>query len=159
MPTTSGARLRLERLTKLYGDVLAVDAISLDIASGEFLTLLGPSGSGKTTTLMMIAGFDEPSAGGISLGPPADRPPPYRRGFGMVFQNYALFPHMTVAENIGFPLKMRRIRGAERDRLRRARPGAGAPAGYGQRYPNQLSGGSSSGSPWRGRSSTTRPCC
>jgi spermidine/putrescine ABC transporter ATP-binding subunit len=138
----TGLPLRLDRLSKRFGDVAAVDQISLDVASGEFLTLLGPSGSGKTTTLMMIAGFTEPSDGSIWLG---DRPinalPSYRRGFGMVFQNYALFPHMTAAENIEFPLKMRRLPSGERARRAAAALDLVRLPGLGDRYPNQLSGG------------------
>src|SRR4051812_49723409 len=103
-----GLPLRLDQLSKRFGDFLAVNRIDLEIAGGEFLTLLGPSGSGKTTTLMMIAGFVEPTSGVIQLG---DRDitlqPPHRRGFGMVFQSYALFPHMSVFDNIAYPLRMR----------------------------------------------------
>src|ERR1700731_4379425 len=103
-----GGRLVLSRLTKQYANLPAVDALDLDVASGEFLTLLGPSGSGKTTTLMMIAGFTPPSAGDILLdGRSVTALAPERRNIGVVFQNYALFPHMTVQENIGFPLRMR----------------------------------------------------
>jgi spermidine/putrescine ABC transporter ATP-binding subunit len=140
--TVVGLPLRLDHLSKRFGDVVAVDSINLEIAGGEFLTLLGPSGSGKTTTLMMIAGFTEPSEGRIWLGSqPVDMLPSYRRGFGMVFQNYALFPHMTAADNIGFPLKMRGISGRERARrIEEALELVRLP-GFGGRYPNQLSGG------------------
>jgi len=87
-----------------------VDDLHLDVRRGEFLTLLGPSGSGKTTTLMMLAGFETPTAGEILFeGRPLSRVPPHRRNIGMVFQNYALFPHMTIAENIGFPLSVRGV--------------------------------------------------
>jgi spermidine/putrescine ABC transporter ATP-binding subunit len=141
-PPLTGLPLRLERLTKRFGEFVAVDQIDLDIVGGEFLTLLGPSGSGKTTTLMMIAGFTEPSSGAIWL---ADRPinalPSYRRGFGMVFQNYALFPHMTAAENIGFPLKMRGISGSDRGRRVASALEMVRLPNFGARYPNQLSGG------------------
>jgi spermidine/putrescine ABC transporter ATP-binding subunit len=119
-----------------------VRGVSLDICSGEFLTLLGPSGSGKTTMLMMIAGFETPSAGDIAIdGRSVVALPPYRRNIGMVFQNYALFPHLTVAENIGFPLKQRGV-----DRVMRARLVAESLElvrlpGYQARYPRQLSGG------------------
>ena len=90
------------------GRVNAVDGLSLDITKGEFLTLLGPSGSGKTTTLMMIAGFEEPTSGVIELGgEDLTRRKPYERNIGVVFQNYALFPHMTVERNVAFPLRMR----------------------------------------------------
>jgi putative spermidine/putrescine transport system ATP-binding protein len=96
----------LVALEKRFDTVGAVCGVSLEIQSGEFLTLLGPSGSGKTTTLMMIAGFEQPTAGDIAIdGNSVVAIPPYRRNIGMVFQNYALFPHLTVAENIGFPLK------------------------------------------------------
>ncbi len=92
------------------GKTNVVDGLDLDIAKGEFLTLLGPSGSGKTTTLMMLAGFEAPSAGTIQFdGKPITSVPTYKRDFGMVFQNYALFPHMTVAENLAFPLRMRHV--------------------------------------------------
>ncbi len=141
-PAATGLPLRLHALSKRFGDFVAVDAIDLEIAAGEFLTLLGPSGSGKTTTLMMIAGFTEPSSGGIWLGhQPIDTLPSYRRGFGMVFQNYALFPHMTAAENIGFPLKMRGIGGGERDRRVATALELVRLPEFGSRYPNQLSGG------------------
>src|SRR5512134_3802564 len=87
-----------------------VDCLDLAVAEGEFLSLLGPSGSGKTTTLMMLAGFERPTAGHIRLkGTSIETLPPYRRNFGMVFQNYALFPHMTVAENLAFPLSVRGV--------------------------------------------------
>src|SRR5207244_13295214 len=113
--------------------VNAVDGISPDIAKSEFLTLLGPSGSGKTTTLMMIAGFEEPTSGVIELGGEnLTRRKPYERNIGVVFQNYALFPHMTVQENVAFPLRMRafpRAQQAERVRETLAlvrRPGVAA---------------------------------
>ena len=96
------------------GRTLAVRNLTLDVAQGEFLTLLGPSGSGKTTTLNMLAGFERPTRGEIRLGgKPVDRQPPYERNIGMVFQNYALFPHMTVGENVAFPLSVRRMRRAD----------------------------------------------
>ena len=138
----AGAAVSLVGLEKRFENVGAVRGVSLDIRSGEFLTLLGPSGSGKTTTLMMIAGFEQPTAGDIAIdGCSVVTIPPYRRNIGMVFQNYALFPHLTVAENIGFPLKQRGI-----DRADRARQVAESLAmvrlsGYEARYPRQLSGG------------------
>jgi spermidine/putrescine ABC transporter ATP-binding subunit len=137
-----GARLQLIELTKVYGDVVAADRVTLDIAPGEFITLLGPSGSGKTTTLMMVAGFVIPTSGQILVnGEDIAFRPPHKRNIGMVFQNYALFPHMTVAENIAFPLKMRRwprdrIEQAVREALQLVRL-----PGFEQRYPRQLSGG------------------
>ena len=137
-----GASVSLTDLEKSYDRVAAVAGVSLDIRSGEFLTLLGPSGSGKTTTLMMIAGFETPSAGDIAIdGRSVVAMPPYRRNIGMVFQNYALFPHLTVAENIGFPLKQRGVAKAERARLVGEALELVHLPGYGERYPRQLSGG------------------
>src|SRR6187401_221448 len=108
------ARLQLSGITKRYGDFKAADDVSLDIADGEFLVLLGPSGCGKTTTLRIIAGFIEPTSGTVRLG---DRDittlPPWKRNTGLVFQSYALFPHMSVAENIAFGLEMRQMPKAE----------------------------------------------
>ncbi len=140
-PRGSGA-LSVRGITKAYADVRAVDDVSLDFRPGEFLTLLGPSGSGKTTTLRIIAGFIRPDAGTVSLGGrDLTRVPPYKRDIGMVFQNYALFPHMRAAENLAFPLEMRRtpkdeIRGMVDEALRLVRL-----KGLGERYPRQLSGG------------------
>ena len=108
--------LGLRGLTKRYQGTVAIDDLTLDVAAGEFLTLLGPSGSGKTTVLMAIAGFVQPSSGEILLdGRPITRLPPEAREFGVVFQGYALFPHMTVAENVSYPLKVRRVPKAERE--------------------------------------------
>jgi putative spermidine/putrescine transport system ATP-binding protein len=129
-------------LSKSYGAARAVDAVSLDIGRGEFVTLLGPSGSGKTTLLMMIAGFVEPSAGEILLDQRPITPlPPERREFGMVFQGYALFPHLSVAENVAFPLKVRGTARAESQRrvdevLQLVKLG-----GLENRLPRELSGG------------------
>ncbi len=137
-----GARVIFDRIEKRYGSVVAVDDVSLDIAPGEFLTLLGPSGSGKTTTLMMLAGFEIPTAGEIYVDEdPIAAVPPYRRNIGMVFQNYALFPHMTVGENIAFPLQMRRMSKSEIVRQTRAVLDLVGLPGYEGRYPRQLSGG------------------
>jgi spermidine/putrescine ABC transporter ATP-binding subunit len=137
-----GAVVSLRGLHKDYGRVGAVRDVSLDIAAGEFLTLLGPSGSGKTTTLMMIAGFETPTSGDISIdGTSVVALSPHRRNIGMVFQNYALFPHLTVAANIGFPLKQRGVGRAERDRMIRDTLDLVRLPGYGDRYPRQLSGG------------------
>ena len=134
--------LALRGLTKHYGDVAAVDGIDLDVQPGEFVTLLGPSGSGKTTTLRMIAGFTAQTRGTIEVGGlDMSHVPPYKRDVGMVFQNYALFPHMTAAQNIAFPLEMRNVR---RDETRRQVAEALALvqlAQHGDRYPRQLSGG------------------
>jgi spermidine/putrescine ABC transporter ATP-binding subunit len=137
-----GASVTLAGLEKNFDRVGAVRGVSLDIRSGEFLTLLGPSGSGKTTTLMMIAGFETPSAGDIAIdGKSVIRMPPHRRNIGMVFQNYALFPHLTVAENIGFPLKQRGVDRAERAKLVDQALDLVQLPGYGKRTPRQLSGG------------------
>jgi len=137
-----GAPVRLERLTKRYDDVVAVDDVSLDIRAGEFVTLLGPSGSGKTTTLMMLAGFQEVTDGTITVGDrEISRLPPNKRDIGVVFQHYALFPHMRVAENVGFPLKMRGVLKAEAKQRVRAALELVKLNDYGRRYPRQLSGG------------------
>jgi putative spermidine/putrescine transport system ATP-binding protein len=107
--------VRFAGVQKSYdGETLVVKNLNLDIAKGEFLTMLGPSGSGKTTTLMMLAGFEPATHGEIFVhGQPINNTPPHRRGIGMVFQNYALFPHMTVAENLAFPLQVRKMAKAE----------------------------------------------
>lgn len=141
-----GASVTLSNLEKTYDRASAapkaVDRVSLDIRSGEFLTMLGPSGSGKTTTLMMIAGFETPTAGDIAIdGKSVVAMPPYRRNIGMVFQNYALFPHLTVEENVGFPLKQRGVPKPERARLVAEALELVHLPGYGARYPRQLSGG------------------
>jgi spermidine/putrescine ABC transporter ATP-binding subunit len=138
----SGAIVSLSGLEKYFGGVGAVRGISLDIAAGEFLTLLGPSGSGKTTTLMMIAGFETPGAGDITIdGKSIVGVSPHRRNIGMVFQNYALFPHLTVSDNIGFPLKQRGIGRMERSKLVAQALEVVRLPEYGTRYPRQLSGG------------------
>jgi spermidine/putrescine ABC transporter ATP-binding subunit len=137
-----GAAVVLSSLEKRYNNVGAVRGVSLDIRSGEFLTLLGPSGSGKTTTLMMIAGFEIPTAGDIAIDAKSIvRLPPHKRNIGMVFQNYALFPHLTVAENIGFPLKQRGVDRTTRARLVDESLELVRLPGYQARYPRQLSGG------------------
>jgi spermidine/putrescine ABC transporter ATP-binding subunit len=137
-----GARVLFDRIEKRYGPVTAVDGVSLDIAPGEFVTLLGPSGSGKTTSLMMLAGFEVPTAGEIFVDDePIAAVPPYRRNIGMVFQNYALFPHMTVGENIAFPLQMRKMTRADIARHTRDVLSLVGLPGYEGRYPRQLSGG------------------
>ena len=135
--------VRFVGIGKTYDGVMRiVDALDLDIERGEFLTLLGPSGSGKTTTLMLLAGFETPTAGEILLeGKPLSRVPPYQRNIGMVFQNYALFPHMTIAENIGFPLSVRGVPAADIARRVERALGMVQLAGFGARRPAQLSGG------------------
>ena len=108
------ALVELRSVTKRFGDFVAVDGVSLAIAPGEFLTLLGASGSGKTTTLRMIAGFDQPTAGEIWMeGQSIHLLPPNKRHVNTVFQNYALFPHMSVWDNVAYGLKMRRVAKAE----------------------------------------------
>jgi putative spermidine/putrescine transport system ATP-binding protein len=134
--------LVLDGLTKRYGAAAAVEGVSLSVAEGEFLTLLGPSGSGKTTVLMCVAGFVAPDAGRILLGGrDITALPPERRDFGMVFQGYALFPHMTVAENVAFPLRVRRLGAAEREAKVRAALDLVQLSALAERRPAQLSGG------------------
>jgi spermidine/putrescine ABC transporter ATP-binding subunit len=141
-PRPSTGALRLEAVTKRFGDVLAVDAVDLSLQPGEFLTLLGPSGSGKTTTLLMIAGFERPTEGQIFLDEQrVTAVPAHRRNMGMVFQNYALFPHMTVFDNVAFPLRMRSTpRGDIRRRVAESLALVHL-EGYDKRYPSELSGG------------------
>jgi ABC-type Fe3+/spermidine/putrescine transport system ATPase subunit len=137
-----GKTVDLVALNKRFGAVAAVDGVDIAIGAGEFCTLLGPSGSGKTTLLKIIAGYEEATSGAIRIGgrDVADIPVA-RRNIGMVFQNYALFPHMTVAENVAFPLEMRGIAAAERARrVENALDLIGLP-GLGGRLPRQLSGG------------------
>jgi putative spermidine/putrescine transport system ATP-binding protein len=137
-----GGQVRLESLTKVYGPVVAVDGATVTIDPGSFFTLLGPSGSGKTTTLMMIAGFVHPTRGAILVdGRPVAELPPQKRNLGMVFQSYAVFPHLTVFENIAFPLQVRRVPTAEiRQRVGEALELVRL-RGYDRRLPRQLSGG------------------
>jgi putative spermidine/putrescine transport system ATP-binding protein len=134
--------LTLDRLTKEYGDFTAVDGLSLAVEQGEFLSLLGPSGCGKTTTLQMIAGFVAPTSGGITLdGTDLLRVKPSRRGLGIVFQSYALFPHMTVAQNVAFGLEAQRVKRAERDKRVADILTLVGLAAFADRYPRRLSGG------------------
>ncbi|AMA60002.1 ABC transporter ATP-binding protein [Bradyrhizobium sp. CCGE-LA001] len=143
MPGTYSAFVKFSEVQKTYdGETLVVKNLNLDIAQGEFVTMLGPSGSGKTTTLMMLAGFEVPTQGWILLeGRSIEKMPPHKRDIGMVFQNYALFPHMTVEENLAFPLKVRKLGKSEieaktRRALEMVRLGA-----FAKRRPGQLSGG------------------
>lgn len=131
------------KVQKTYdGEHLIVSDLNLDIRRGEFLTLLGPSGSGKTTCLMMLAGFETPTAGEIRLGGRIiNKVPPHKRNIGMVFQNYALFPHMTVAENLKFPLSVRKLPAAEIDAKVKKALGMVRLENFAARYPQQLSGG------------------
>ena len=135
--------VRFQNVQKSYdGETLVVKDLNLDIAKGEFVTMLGPSGSGKTTTLMMLAGFEPATHGEIYLnGRPINNVPPHKRGIGMVFQNYALFPHMSVAENLAFPLQVRGMSRAEQEaRVRKVLEMVELPT-FGNRRPAQLSGG------------------
>jgi len=135
--------VRFDNVQKSYdGETLVVKNLNVDIAKGEFLTMLGPSGSGKTTSLMMLAGFEPATHGEIFLnGKPINNVPPNKRGIGMVFQNYALFPHMTVAENLAFPLQVRNMSGAViTEKVQKALDMVELPE-FGNRRPAQLSGG------------------
>jgi putative spermidine/putrescine transport system ATP-binding protein len=136
------AGLVLSKLAKRYGDFHAVRDVSLTVADGEFLVLLGPSGCGKTTTLRMVAGFIEPTGGHVKLGgTDVTVLPPWKRNAGMVFQSYALFPHMTVAENVAFGLEMRKLPRDERARRVEEALALVRLSGFGARLPRQLSGG------------------
>ena len=144
--------LVLDGIVKRYGNVTALGPVSFTVEEGEFLTLLGPSGCGKTTTLHVVAGLLEPDGGRLLMrGDDITVLPTDRRGMGVVFQNYALFPHKTVEENIGFGLRMRRVPKPQiQERVREMLDIVGLP-GVEARYPRQLSGGSASASPLPGR--------
>ena len=134
--------ITIRGLTKTYGPVFALDHVDLDVRSGEFLTLLGPSGSGKTTLLMVLAGFTRPDHGSALFGDDeVIRMQPHKREVGMVFQNYALFPHMTVAGNIGFPLKLRNVNKATLHQRVESALETVQLEGFGDRQIDQLSGG------------------
>ncbi|MEO9190087.1 MAG: ABC transporter ATP-binding protein [Acetobacteraceae bacterium] len=134
--------ITVRQVAKTYGPVRALDYIDLDVRSGEFLTLLGPSGSGKTTLLMVLAGFTRPDCGSLKFGDTeVIRLAPHKRDVGMVFQNYALFPHMNVAANIAFPLRLRRVSKADTTRRVERALEMVQLAGYGARRVEQLSGG------------------
>ena len=141
-PDGAAPDISVRGLTKRYGDVVAVDAVDLDIQAGEFFTMLGPSGSGKTTTLRMIAGFEIPDEGTIELaGQDVSRLPPYDRPVNTVFQDYALFPHMTVQANVEYGLMVKKVpKGERRERAARALDMVRLSA-FGNRKPSQLSGG------------------
>lgn len=135
--------VKFDRVQKSYdGETLVVKDLNLEMPKGEFLTMLGPSGSGKTTCLMMLAGFETATHGEILLdGKPINNIPPHKRGIGMVFQNYALFPHMTVAENLSFPLEVRKMdKSTREEKVKRALDMVQMGA-FGNRRPAQLSGG------------------
>ena len=126
------ARIGFEGVSKAYGETVALDGFDLEVAEGEFLALLGPSGCGKTTALRLLAGFLQPTAGRILVDErDVSALPPHKRNAGMVFQDYALFPHMTVADNIAFGLNERGQRGATVDRTRGRAPGPGASRRHG----------------------------
>ena len=136
------ADLRLEGVSKRFGEVRALDNVSLEVTSGELLTILGPSGSGKTTLLKVVAGFEVPDAGRVLVdGRDITALPPAKRDIGMVFQNYALFPHLTVARNVAFPLEMRNVGKTEINKRVGEALGLVELAGYEGRLPRQLSGG------------------
>jgi putative spermidine/putrescine transport system ATP-binding protein len=141
-PDAGAPDISVRGLTKRYGEVVAVDSIDLDIQAGEFFTMLGPSGSGKTTTLRMIAGFEIPDEGSIELaGQDVSRLPPYDRPVNTVFQDYALFPHMTVQQNVEYGLMVKKVnKGQRRERAARALDMVRLSA-FGNRKPSQLSGG------------------
>ena len=139
---SAAASIEISRLVKRFGPLTAVDAVDLSIPAGEFFALLGPSGSGKTTILMSIAGFDFPDSGSIHVGGrDVTFLPPQKRELGMVFQRYTLFPHMSVAENVAFPLKMRGVSRADREKRARDALATVRLADLGDRRPAQLSGG------------------
>ncbi|MEC8122133.1 MAG: ATP-binding cassette domain-containing protein, partial [Pseudomonadota bacterium] len=141
--TTDNSFVRFDRVQKSYdGETLVVKDLNLEIAKGEFLTMLGPSGSGKTTCLMMLAGFETATHGDILLkNVSINNIPPHKRGIGMVFQNYALFPHMTVSENLSFPLEVRKYRKSEREKKVKRALDMVEMGDFGSRRPAQLSGG------------------
>ncbi|AEK56003.1 MULTISPECIES: ABC transporter ATP-binding protein [Brucella/Ochrobactrum group] len=140
--STTALPVTIQALSKHYGTVRAVDDVSLAIKAGEFLTLLGPSGSGKTSLLMMIAGFSRPTDGSIKIGTQEIvHLPPHKRNIGMVFQNYALFPHMSVFENVAYPLRLRKIGRAEIEERVKKVLDLVQLGGYGERKITELSGG------------------
>ena len=142
LPSQPEIDVRVAGLRKRYGDVTAVDGVDLEIRRGEFFTMLGPSGSGKTTTLRMIAGFERPDEGTVELrGRDVSALPPYARDVNTVFQDYALFPHMTVQENVEYGLRVKKVPRAERRSRAEEALGLVRLAGYGGRKPSQLSGG------------------
>lgn len=134
--------VEFEKVSRHFGDIKAVDDVDLCIAAGEFFALLGPSGSGKTTCLRLIAGFERPTRGRVViLGKDIHASPPYERNVNTVFQDYALFPHMNVRDNVGYSLMIKKVDKAERQRLADAALNTVQLAGYGDRKPSQLSGG------------------
>ncbi len=135
-------KLKISALRKTYGAVVALDSVDLDVREGEFLTLLGPSGSGKSTLLWGVAGLNDPDSGQIWIdGHEATHLPPFQREIGMVFQNYALFPHMTIGQNIGFPLEMRKMNRSDREKAVMRVLDLVKLSHVADRYPRELSGG------------------
>jgi putative spermidine/putrescine transport system ATP-binding protein len=142
LSTRPEADVRLDSVTKSYGDVVAVDGVELDVPAGEFFTMLGPSGSGKTTTLRLIAGFESPDAGRVLLkGVDVTARPPYARDVNTVFQDYALFPHMTVGENVAYGMRIKGVKRAERNRRTAEVLALVRLGGLEGRRPSHLSGG------------------
>ena len=136
------AAVSFQRVSRHFGQVRAVDDVSLEIAEGEFFAMLGPSGSGKTTCLRLIAGFEQPSSGHIEIfGQTAEGLPPYKRNVNTVFQDYALFPHMTVGENVAYGLMIKGVGRAEREAKALDSLSMVKLKGFEQRRPSQLSGG------------------
>ena len=150
--------VRLERVSKFFGDVPAVDDLSLDIAEGEFFSLLGPSGCGKTTTLRMIGGFEDPSLGTVYLGGrDVTDLPPYRRDVNTVFQSYALFPHLDVFENVAFGLRRKKVGGKDIGQRVRDAMSLVDLEGFEKRKPSQIR--CSSGSRWPVPGNRPRSSC
>ncbi|AKR56667.1 ABC transporter ATP-binding protein [Youhaiella tibetensis] len=136
------AAVSLQKVSRHFGPIKAMDEVDLDIAPGEFFAMLGPSGSGKTTCLRVIAGFEQPTSGHIEIfGETAEGVPPYRRNVNTVFQDYALFPHLNVLDNVAYSLMLRKVGREERNRQAEAALELVKLAGYGERRPGQLSGG------------------
>ncbi|HEY0212481.1 MAG TPA: ABC transporter ATP-binding protein [Paenirhodobacter sp.] len=141
-PLCRGAAIDIRGVSKFYGRFTALKDVDLQIEPGEFMSFLGPSGSGKTTTLNLIAGFASNDTGSIALdGRPIDKLPPHKRNIGVVFQHYALFPHMTVAQNVAYPLRQRKVGRAERDRAVMETLSKVKLDSFAHRYPSELSGG------------------
>src|SRR4029077_20348964 len=139
-PMSSAVSFR--NVSRRFGSVRAVDGVTLDIKEGEFFAMLGPSGSGKTTCLRLIAGFEQPNEGHIEIfGETAEGVPPYKRNVNTVFQDYALFPHMTVGENVAYGLRIKGVAKAEREAKAKDALAMVKLRGYGERRPSPLSGG------------------
>src|SRR4051794_27371545 len=140
-PAGGTADISLDGVRKTYGEVVAVDRVDLEIRRGEFFTMLGPSGSGKTTCLRMIAGFERPDEGRVRLaGQDVTGIPPNERDVNTVFQDYALFPHMSVGQNVGYGMRVKKVAGAERKQRVDEALELVRLSGYGDRRPGQLSG-------------------